>query len=39
MGAKPAILAVLHTWNVTMSYHPHVHLLVSGGGIADGGAA
>jgi len=39
MGAKPAILAVLHTWTVTMGYHPHVHLLVSGGGIADGGAA
>ena len=38
MGAKPAILAVLHTWNGTMGYHPHVHLLVSGGGIADGGA-
>jgi len=39
MGAKPAILAVLHTWTTRMDYHPHVHLLVSGGGIADGGAA
>ena len=39
MGAKPAILAVLHTWTAKMDYHPHVHLLVSGGGIADGGAA
>jgi hypothetical protein len=34
MGATPAILAVLHTWTVRMDYHPHVHLLVSGGGIA-----
>ncbi len=39
MGAKPAILAVLHTWTAKMDYHPHVHLLVSGGGIADGGKA
>ena len=39
MGAKPAILAVLHTWTARIDYHPHVHLLVSGGGIADGGKA
>lgn len=37
MGATPAILAVLHTWTARMEYHPHVHLLVSGGGIAGGG--
>ena len=38
MGATPAILAVLHTWTAAMDYHPHVHLLVSGGGIGkDGG--
>ncbi len=33
MGAVPALMAVLHTWSVTMDYHPHVHLLASGGGI------
>jgi len=38
MGATPAILAVLHTWTATMDYHPHVHLLVSGGGIGRDGA-
>jgi hypothetical protein len=38
MGATPAILAVLHTWTATMDYHPHVHLLVSGGGIGEDGA-
>jgi hypothetical protein len=39
MGATPAILAVLHTWTAAMDYHPHAHLLVSGGGIGpDGGA-
>ena len=38
MGATPAVLAVLHTWTARMDYHPHVHLLVSGGGIAADGA-
>ncbi len=33
MGAVPAVLSVLHTWTAAMNYHPHVHLLVSGGGI------
>ncbi len=37
MGATPAILAVLHTWTAQMDYHPHVHMLVSGGGIEDDG--
>jgi hypothetical protein len=37
MGATPAVLSVLHTWTAAMQYHPHVHLLVSGGGLgADG---
>ncbi len=33
MGAMPAVLSVLHTWTAAMDYHPHVHMLVSGGGI------
>ncbi|MCF6283749.1 MAG: transposase [Candidatus Hydrogenedentes bacterium] len=37
MGATPAILAVLHTWTARMDYHPHVHMLVSGGGLCDDG--
>jgi hypothetical protein len=37
LGALPGIWAVLHTWNGRLGYHPHVHLLVTGGGItADG---
>jgi Putative transposase/Transposase zinc-binding domain len=37
LGALPGMLAVLHTWNGQLGYHPHVHLLVTGGGItADG---
>jgi hypothetical protein len=31
LGAMPGILAVLHTWTGTLTYHPHVHCLVSGG--------
>lgn len=34
MGAMPAVLSALHTWTAAMDYHPHVHLLVSGGGIS-----
>ena len=37
IGATPAILAVLHTWNARLEFHPHVHLLVSGGGVSDDG--
>jgi hypothetical protein len=34
LGAKPGIVASLHTWGRTLSRHPHVHCLVSGGGIS-----
>jgi hypothetical protein len=37
LGALPGMLAVLHTWNGRLGFHPHVHLLITGGGItADG---
>jgi hypothetical protein len=37
LGTKPGILAVLHTWTRAMLYHPHVHFLVTAGGLsADG---
>lgn len=32
--ALPAITAVLHTWTRMMAYHPHVHCIVSGGGLS-----
>ena len=32
-GAQPGIIAVLHTWGQQLSFHPHVHCIVSGGGI------
>jgi Zn finger protein HypA/HybF involved in hydrogenase expression len=37
VGATPAILMVMHTWTGQMQYHPHGHLLVSGGGVTDDG--
>jgi hypothetical protein len=34
LGARPGILAVLHTWTRAMLYHPHVHMLVTAGGLS-----
>lgn len=37
LGATPGILACLHTWGRTLVWHPHVHCLVTAGGVtADG---
>jgi len=33
LGAKPGITAVLHTWGQSLNYHPHIHMLVTGGGL------
>jgi hypothetical protein len=35
--AQPAITAVLHTWTRTMELHPHLHCVISGGGLSDDG--
>ena len=37
MGAKPGIISVLHTWGQTLSFHPHIHVCISGGGITPAG--
>jgi hypothetical protein len=34
LGARVGITAVLHTWGSAMTHHPHVHMIVPGGGIA-----
>jgi hypothetical protein len=34
LGAKIAITSVLHTWGSAMTHHPHVHMIVPGGGVA-----
>jgi hypothetical protein len=37
VGAMPGVLMVLHTWTGLLQYHPHAHLLVTGGGVTDDG--
>ena len=37
LGARIGITAVLHTWGSAMTHHPHVHMIVPGGGVAPGG--
>lgn len=34
LGATPGSIAVLHTWTQTMRFHPHVHCIVTGGGLS-----
>lgn len=37
LGGLPGMLSVLHTWNGQLGYHPHVHMLITGGGISPDG--
>ena len=37
LGAKAGIISALHTWGRNLSIHPHVHCLVSAGGIDSNG--
>lgn len=37
VGGTVAVLAVLHTWDQQLNFHPHIHCLVSGGGISGDG--
>lgn len=39
LGARPGIIGILHTWTRAMLYHPHVHLLVTAGGLTEDGEA
>jgi hypothetical protein len=34
LGARIGFLSVLHTWGSTLTHHPHVHMIVPGGGIS-----
>lgn len=38
LGARPGLVAVLHTWTRDLRYHPHVHILVTAGGVDGEGA-
>tara|TARA_R110000850_G_scaffold178547_1_gene304475 strand:- start:2537 stop:3001 length:465 start_codon:yes stop_codon:yes gene_type:complete len=37
LGAQTGSLAVLHTWGQSLSYHPHIHMLVPAGGLDQDG--
>ena len=34
LGAKPGCIAVLHTWGQSLIDHPHIHIIVTGGGLS-----
>jgi hypothetical protein len=38
VGGTVGVLAMLHTWTQRLVFHPHVHCLVTGGGLSDDGA-
>ena len=33
LGAKVGYICVLHTWGSEMNYHPHIHVILLGGGL------
>ena len=39
LGARIGITAVLHTWGSALTHHPHIHMVVPGGGISLDGSA
>ena len=38
LGARIGITAVLHSWGSAMTHHPHVHMIVPGGGLSEDGS-
>jgi hypothetical protein len=37
MGAKVGMTSVLHTWGSALTHHPHIHMIVPGGGLSPNG--
>ncbi len=37
LGGQPGMMAALHTWGRTLSLHPHLHCLITGGGLLPDG--
>jgi Putative transposase/Transposase zinc-binding domain len=38
LGARIGVTSVLHTWGSALTHHPHVHMIVPGGGLSPNGA-
>jgi len=37
LGAKVGMTSVLHTWGSALTHHPHIHMIVPGGGLSPSG--
>jgi hypothetical protein len=37
LGARVGMTSVLHTWGSALTHHPHVHMIVPGGGLSKSG--
>ncbi|MEM6311883.1 MAG: IS91 family transposase [Pseudomonadota bacterium] len=37
LGARVGITSVLHTWGSALTHHPHIHMIVPGGGLSQDG--
>ena len=35
LGAQAGAVAILHTWGQTLTYHPHIHMIVPAGGLSE----
>jgi len=33
LGAEPGFISILHTWGSNLTFHPHVHIIIPGGGL------
>ena len=38
LGARIGFMSVLHTWGSPLTHHPHVHMVVPGGGLSPDGS-
>ncbi len=38
LGARIGLTSVLHTWGSALTHHPHIHMIVSGGGLSPDGS-
>ena len=39
MGARVGMTSVLHTWGSALTHHPHIHMIVPGGGLSPDGTS
>ena len=38
LGAKVGVIGILHTWGHNLMHHPHLHCIVTGGGLSSDGS-